>query len=53
MIEGEGINNYEGGPKWGRVTSHIFVKEPEGFSEKILKYVKGAYLRISVPSQKI
>ena len=36
----------------GRVTSHIFVKEPEGSSEKILKYVNYRYGRIFVPSQK-
>ena len=35
----------------GRVTLHIFVKEPEGSSEKILKYVKYTYIRISVSSQ--
>ena len=34
------------------VASHIFVKEPEGSSEKILKYVKCTHLRIIVPSQK-
>ena len=57
--EGE-INNIEGGPKRdyvtleknGRVISHIFVKEPEGSSGKILKYVKCTYGRIVVPSQK-
>ena len=32
--------------------SPIFVKEPEGSSEKILKYVKCTYGRIFVPSQK-
>ena len=32
--------------------SHIFVKEPEGSSEKILKYVKCTYGRIFVQSQK-
>ena len=32
--------------------SHIFVKEPEGSSEKILKYVNCTYGRIFVPSQK-
>ena len=34
----------------GRMTSHIFVKELEGSSEKILKYVKFKCIRISVPS---
>ena len=33
----------------GRITSHTFWKEPEGCSEKILKYVKCAYIRISLP----
>ena len=33
--------------------SHIFVKEPEGSSEKILMYVKYTYGRIFVPSKKI
>ena len=33
----------------GRVTSHIFVKEPEGSSEKILKYLNYTYVRISGP----
>ena len=54
------INNNERGPKRdyvalesrGRVTSHIFVKEPEGSSKKILKYVNCTYGRIFVPSQK-
>ena len=32
--------------------SHIFVKEPEGSSEKILKYVKCTYGRIFVLNQK-
>ena len=32
--------------------SHIFVKEPEGSSEKILKYAKCTYGGIFVPSQK-
>ena len=32
--------------------SRIFVKEPEGSSEKTLKYVKCTYVRIFVPSQK-
>ena len=32
--------------------SHIFVKEPEGSSEKTLTYVKCTYERIFVPSQK-
>ena len=32
--------------------SHIFLKEPEGSSEKILKYVNCTYGRIFVPSQK-
>ena len=44
MIGEEVINNNEGKPKWDsmtlksceRVTLYIFVKEPEGFSEKIL-----------------
>ena len=36
----------------GRVTSHIFVKEPEGSSEKKLKYANCTYGRIFVPSQK-
>ena len=36
----------------GRVTSHIFVKEPKGSSEKILKFVNCTYIRIFVPSQK-
>ena len=31
--------------------SHIFVKKPEGSSEKILQYVKCTYGRIFVPSQ--
>ena len=60
MLGKGGINNNEGGPKWdyvalkghGRVTSHISVKEPEGSSEKILKYVKCTYGRIFVPSKK-
>ena len=60
MIGGRGVNNNEGGPKWvyvtlksrRRVTSHIFVKEPEGSSEKILKYVNCTYGRVFVPSQK-
>ena len=60
MIWEGGINNNVGGPKWdsmtlkshGRVTSHIFMKEPEGSSEKILKYTKCTHLRISIPSQK-
>ena len=52
MREGR-INNNEGGPKrdsvtlkscW-RVTSHIFVKEPEGSSEKILTNVKCTYAK--------
>ena len=29
-----------------RVTSHIFVKEQEGSSQKILKYVNCTYIRI-------
>ena len=32
--------------------SHIFVKEPEGSSKKILKYVNCTYGRIFVPSKK-
>ena len=32
--------------------SDIFVKETEGSSEKILKYVKCTYGRIFVPSEK-
>ena len=32
--------------------SHIFVKEPEGSSEKTLKYTKCTYGRIFIPSQK-
>ena len=32
--------------------SPIFVKEPEGSSEKILKYVKCTYITISAPNQK-
>ena len=36
----------------GRVTLHIFVKEREGSSEKISKYVNCTYGRIFVPSQK-
>ena len=32
--------------------SHIFVKEPEGSSEKILIYLKCTYGRIFVPGQK-
>ena len=32
--------------------SHIFVKETEGSSEKISKYVNCTYGRIFVPSQK-
>ena len=36
----------------GRVTSHIFVKEPEGSWEKIFKYVNCTYGRIPGPSQK-
>ena len=36
----------------GRVASHMFVKEPEGSSEKILKYVKRTLLRIFVPNPK-
>ena len=31
--------------------SHIFEKEPEGSSKKILKYVNCTYGRIFVPSQ--
>ena len=31
----------------GRVTSHIFVKEPEGSLEKILTYLNCTYVRIS------
>ena len=34
------------------MTPYIFVKEREGFSEKILKYVYYTYGRIFVPSQK-
>ena len=60
MIGGRGINNNEGGLKrdfvtlesYGKVTSRIFVKESEGSSEKILKYVKCTYGRISVPRPK-
>ena len=33
------------------MTSHIFVKEPEGTSKKILKYVNCTYGRIFVTSQ--
>ena len=36
----------------GRVTSYIFVKEREGSSEKIFKYLNCTYERIFVPSQK-
>ena len=36
----------------GRVTSDIFVKESEGSSEKILKYVECKYLSIFFLSQK-
>ena len=32
--------------------SHIFVKEPKGSSEKILKYVKFTYGKIFVPNPK-
>ena len=33
--------------------SHIFVKEPKGSSEKILKFVKCTYGRIFVPSENL
>ena len=36
----------------GKVALHIFVKEREGSSEKISKYVNCTYGRIFVPSQK-
>ena len=36
----------------GRVTSHMFVKEPAGSSEKIIKYVKYIYRRIDVSNEK-
>ena len=36
----------------GRVTSHMFVKEPEGSLEKKLKYVNCSYGRIFIPNQK-
>ena len=36
----------------GRVISHIFVKQTEGSSEKILKYVNCTYGSIPRPSQK-
>ena len=34
---------------FGRVTSYIFMKEPIGSSEKILKYVNCTYTSIFVP----
>ena len=36
-----------------RVISHILVKKTRGSSEKIIKYVKCTYIRISVPIKKM